>query len=106
MFPIGIMYYFGTNLDKKFSVPDFWPSPNQLHKIPFEKDEINAEIDRLKARRLVMRERRLQSNGHEVERVEIQPDTRLPLHKNIAADTQLPSRSWNDCLSIWGGKKS
>src|SRR5215469_2884337 len=60
LFPIGIMYYFGTNLDQKFSVPGFWPGPNQTHKIPFEKEEIDAELARLKARRLQLRRKRLE----------------------------------------------
>ncbi|KAF2398246.1 hypothetical protein EJ06DRAFT_480614 [Trichodelitschia bisporula] len=59
MFPIGIMYYFGTNLDSKFSVPNFWPSPSQMHKIPTERDEIDAELQRLRARRLELRRQRL-----------------------------------------------
>ena len=60
MFPIGIMYYFGTNLDSRFSVPDFWPKEGQTHVIPFEKDEIKEEIERLKQRRLAARARRLE----------------------------------------------
>ena len=60
MFPIGIMYYFGTNLDARFSVPDFWPGPEQTHKIPFERDEIDKEIARLRERRLAARDRRLE----------------------------------------------
>lgn len=60
LFPIGIMYYFGTNLDSKFSVPDFWPRPEQTNKIPYEREDIAAELDRLKARRLERRTRRLE----------------------------------------------
>ena len=60
MFPIGIMYYFGTNLDSRFSVPDFWPKPGETHTIPYEKDEIKEELERLKARRLAARARRLE----------------------------------------------
>lgn len=60
MFPIGWMYYFGTNLDSRFAVPDFWPKPEQTHKIPFEKDEISGELERLKNRRLELRARRLE----------------------------------------------
>ncbi len=60
MFPIGIMYYFGTNLDNRFSVPDFWPKPSQSHRIPFEREEIDAELERLKAQRLRRREKRLE----------------------------------------------
>ncbi|KAF2084371.1 hypothetical protein K490DRAFT_75897 [Saccharata proteae CBS 121410] len=63
LFPIGVMYYFGTNLDNKFSVPDFWPKEGQTHKIPFEKDEIQGELARLRARRLALRERRLQQEA-------------------------------------------
>lgn len=59
MFPIGIMYYFGTNLDSRFAVPDFWPKEGQTHKIPFERDEIDEELERLKKRRLAARARRL-----------------------------------------------
>ena len=63
MFPIGWMYYFGTNLEERFSVPDFWPAPETTHKIPFDRDEINAEVERMKARRLAKREKRLQMEG-------------------------------------------
>ncbi|KAI9677670.1 MAG: hypothetical protein M1817_006625 [Caeruleum heppii] len=59
MFPIATMYYFGTNLDNRFSVRDFWPAPETTHRIPFERDEMKAELDRLRARRLERRERRL-----------------------------------------------
>ncbi|KAK0621162.1 hypothetical protein B0T17DRAFT_465824, partial [Bombardia bombarda] len=63
MFPIGIMYYFGTNLDKRFVVPDFWPKPENANKLPTERDEIRAELERLRARRLYYRERRLAAEG-------------------------------------------
>lgn len=46
-FPIGYMYYFGTNLENRFSTPGFWPTQEQSHKIPFERDEIRAEIQRI-----------------------------------------------------------
>ena len=62
LFPIGIMYYFGTNLDGKFSVPDFWPKEGQTHKIPFEREEIQAELERLRARRLALRAQRLEES--------------------------------------------
>lgn len=64
MFPIGWMYYFGTNLDERFSVPDFWPKENETHHIPFEKDEIQSELARLRARRLAARQRRLELEGN------------------------------------------
>lgn len=59
MFPIGIMYYFGTNLDEKFSVPGFWPKPEQTHRIPFEREDMKEELERLRTKRLERRRRRL-----------------------------------------------
>ncbi len=59
MFPIGVMYYFGTNLDNRFSVPDFWPKPENANRIPLERDEIQAELARLREKRLYLREQRL-----------------------------------------------
>jgi len=46
-FPIGYMYYFGTNLENRFSVPGFWPTQEQSHKIPYEREEIRAEVQRI-----------------------------------------------------------
>ncbi|MCJ1395779.1 hypothetical protein MMC18_008665 [Xylographa bjoerkii] len=60
MFPIAWMYYFGTNLEHRFSVPDFWPKAEETYKIPFEKDEIRGELERLKQRRLERRRLRLE----------------------------------------------
>jgi protein PET100, fungi type len=60
MFPIGIMYYFGTNLDSRFQVPDFWPKEGQSNRIPFEKEDIQSELARLKSQRLANRARRLE----------------------------------------------
>ena len=72
MFPIGIMYYFGTNLDSRFAVPDFWPKPGQTHTIPFEKDDIKEELEHLKQRRLAVRAQRMamQSRGERYEQTE------------------------------------
>lgn len=67
MFPIGIMYYFGTNLDSRFAVPDFWPKEGQTHTIPFEREEISEELQRLKERRLAARARRLQLENQGVD---------------------------------------
>jgi protein PET100 len=67
MFPIAIMYYYGTNLDKRFSVPDFWPKPGQTNRVPFERDEIHAELERLKAKRLYLREKRLEREGKQAQ---------------------------------------
>ncbi|KAK3368143.1 hypothetical protein B0H63DRAFT_70343 [Podospora didyma] len=59
MFPIGIMYYFGTNLDSRFVVPDFWPKPENANKVPTDREEIQAELERLRTRRLLNHERRM-----------------------------------------------
>ncbi|KAI8634631.1 hypothetical protein F5Y19DRAFT_469693 [Xylariaceae sp. FL1651] len=63
MFPIGIMYYFGTNLDERFAVPAFWPKPEQANRVPLDKDEIHAELERLRTRRLYLRDRRLEQEA-------------------------------------------
>ncbi|KAH0846709.1 hypothetical protein AYO21_11584 [Fonsecaea monophora] len=55
-FPIGYMYYFGTNLENRFAVPGFWPTQDQSHKIPYDKDEIRAEIERHRERLRQMRQ--------------------------------------------------
>ena len=60
MFPIGWMYYFGTNLEARFQVPDFWPKPEETHRIPFEKDEQLALIKKLRDARLEHRRKRLE----------------------------------------------
>lgn len=57
LFPIGWMYYFGTNLEERFAVPGFWPKPEQSHKIPFEREEIDKELERMKQLRAFKRER-------------------------------------------------
>ncbi|KAF2180232.1 hypothetical protein K469DRAFT_291015 [Zopfia rhizophila CBS 207.26] len=63
LFPIGIMYYFGTNLDDRFSVPEFWPKQEQTHKIPYEREEIKSELERLRAKRLALRQQRLEEGA-------------------------------------------
>lgn len=57
LFPIGWMYYFGTNLDDRFSVKGFWPSAEQSHKIPLDKEEIDKELARMRMVDAVKRER-------------------------------------------------
>lgn len=47
LFPIGWMYYFGTNLENRFSVQDFWPTAEQSHKIPYDREDIKAEVERI-----------------------------------------------------------
>lgn len=58
LFPIGWMYYFGTNLDDRFNVQGFWPSAEQSHKIPLEKEEIDRELARMRTLDAVRREKR------------------------------------------------
>ncbi|KAK2014763.1 hypothetical protein LZ32DRAFT_528029 [Colletotrichum eremochloae] len=58
MFPIGVMYYFGTNLDNRFAVPNFWPKAEHSHKIPFDRDEIKSEYVRLARRHRAVEEMR------------------------------------------------
>ena len=63
LFPIGWMYYFGTNLEERFAVPGFWPTTEQSHKIPESKEEIDRELNRMRtvdALRLERRQRLLQ----------------------------------------------
>lgn len=50
MFPIGIMYYFGTNLDNRFSVEGFWPKDSETNKLPRDREELKKEYERLVAR--------------------------------------------------------
>lgn len=68
LFPIGTMYYFGTNLDSRFVVPDFWPKPENANKVPTDREEIREELERLRARRLYLHEKRMaakSNNGQE-----------------------------------------
>jgi protein PET100 len=51
------MYYFGTNLDDRFKVKDFWPSEEQSHKIPLDKEEIDKELARMRMVDNLRRER-------------------------------------------------
>lgn len=59
MFPIAWMYYFGTNLDNRFTVAGFWPSAEQSNKIPLDRDELEKEVERLREQRLERRARRM-----------------------------------------------
>ncbi|EPS28612.1 hypothetical protein POX_f07692 [Penicillium oxalicum] len=58
LFPIGWMYYFGTNLDDRFHVKNFWPTAEQSHKIPLDKEEIDKELARMRALDALRKERR------------------------------------------------
>lgn len=65
MFPIGIMYYFGTNLDSRFAVQDFWPRAEHANRVPTERDDIREELERLRTRRLALRDMRLAKEARE-----------------------------------------
>ena len=85
------MYYFGTNLEERFNIPDFWPAPETTHKIPFERDEIKAEVARLRAKRLANRARRLEKEG----RSEVTEDTqREDRHKRRVSRWNLDRGEW------------
>jgi protein PET100, fungi type len=48
-FPIGWMYYFGTNLDERFNVPEFWPTKEQSHTLPYDREELRQEVQRMQS---------------------------------------------------------
>jgi len=87
MFPIGIMYYFGTNLDEKFCTPNFWPKKEQTHTIPFERKEIDEEIERLRARRLAARARRLDVEG-ETSQIAVKQPASIPSSSDQGKDAK------------------
>ena len=57
-FPIGWMYYFGTNLDERFDVPDYWPTKEQSHTLPYDHKELKEEVIRLQRQMREKAERR------------------------------------------------
>ncbi|KAF5002619.1 hypothetical protein FGRMN_246 [Fusarium graminum] len=67
MFPIGIMFYFGTNLDNRFAVPGFWPKPEECNKIPKDRDEIKAEYERIVARQKLRQAKKLEEERRRAE---------------------------------------
>lgn len=71
------MWYFGTNLETRFSVPDFWPEPGTTHTIPFEKEDLKELGERLKADRLERRRRRLEQARTEMREVRPQEQPQL-----------------------------
>jgi protein PET100, fungi type len=60
MFPIGTMYYFGTNLDNRFSVPGFWPKPEECNTVPHDREELLAEYERIVAKQKLRQAKRLE----------------------------------------------
>lgn len=57
-FPIGWMYYFGTNLDERFAVPDYWPTEANSHTLPYDHKDLKAEVVRLQQEMREKAERR------------------------------------------------
>ncbi|KAJ5092375.1 hypothetical protein NUU61_007245 [Penicillium alfredii] len=76
LFPIGWMYYFGTNLDDRFSVKGFWPTAEQSHKIPLDKEEIDQELARMRMADAVRRERRREREALEAQ-AQVQAEAQL-----------------------------
>jgi protein PET100 len=66
MFPIGTMFYFGTNLDKRFSVPDFWPKPEECNRVPHDREEILAEYEKIVARQKLKQARKLEEQKQQM----------------------------------------
>ena len=60
MFPIGIMYYFGTNLDNRFAVKGFWPKPEECNTIPHDREELLAEYERIVAKQKLRQARKFE----------------------------------------------
>lgn len=52
------MYYFGTNLDERFNVPDYWPTKEQSHTLPYDHAELKEEVMRLQREMREKAERR------------------------------------------------
>ena len=59
------MYYFGTNEEAKFAVPDFWPKPHETHRIPFEREELKKLGEELRTVRLNKRDERRRREAEE-----------------------------------------
>jgi protein PET100, fungi type len=60
MFPIGTMYYFGTNIEERFAVSNFWPKPEECNTIPHDREELRAEYERIVARQKMLQARKLE----------------------------------------------
>ncbi|KAG0667104.1 hypothetical protein C6P45_005517 [Maudiozyma exigua] len=89
--PVAVMYYIGTDTDKKLNVPGFWPDPETLNQIPKERYEIQAELARMKKERLEKRlklEKKLQEEfGIDVEAEKAKIREELKLGKNSSDTT-------------------
>ncbi|CCC68500.1 hypothetical protein NCAS_0B04160 [Naumovozyma castellii] len=88
--PVGVMYYIGTDTDKKLNVPGFWPDPQTLNEIPKERYEIKAELARMKKERL---EKRLRLEKKLAEEFGINVEEEKLKIKNDTSSTATPSSS-------------
>lgn len=52
------MYYFGTNMDNRFSTPGFWPKPEESNRVPHSREEIKAEYERIVERQTLLKEKK------------------------------------------------
>lgn len=103
MFPIGWMWYFGTNLDERFAVPDFWPKPEQTYRIPYEKDEIHGEVERLKKQRLLRRQARLREEGFSDEEINADLSTMKLVGKSAGGPLDNSAAAAADTVKSWIG---
>jgi protein PET100, fungi type len=92
-FPIAFMGYFGVNLDERFAVPDFWPKPEEANKVPTERDEIKAELERLRARRLYLRDKRMAEEAREQAANQLQAPEQMQVPEP-QAQPQQEKRGW------------
>lgn len=67
MFPIGIMYYFGTNLDDRFSVPGFWPTAENSHRLPRDREELEAEYEKMVVRQKLKMAKKAEEDRHRIQ---------------------------------------
>jgi protein PET100 len=66
MFPIGTMYYFGTNLDNRFSVHGFWPKPEECNQVPHDREELLAEYEKIVARQKLKQAKKLEEQRQQM----------------------------------------
>lgn len=104
MFPIAWMYYFGTNLESRFAVPDFWPKPEETYKLPYEKQDIRSELDRLRQKRLERRARRLEPEG-QMDDSELTMETQQPQASGTTSDSPVGGEGEPRNASDWWGRK-
>lgn len=53
-----------TSCSGRFKVDGFWPKESETHKIPFDREDIQSELERLRNRRLALRAQRVEEEAH------------------------------------------